>query len=63
MLMAFSLSYAHSFSLRLPVDPTAVYEIKVLAFNQYGDGNATLRFVSLKEAVEKSGKLHKHLEL
>ncbi|XP_026793262.3 immunoglobulin superfamily DCC subclass member 3 [Pangasianodon hypophthalmus] len=36
------------------MDPAAVYEIKVLAFNQYGDGNATLRFVSLKEAVEKS---------
>ncbi|KAF4090905.1 hypothetical protein AMELA_G00031000 [Ameiurus melas] len=36
------------------MDPAAVYEIKVLAFNQYGDGNATLRFVSLKETVEKS---------
>ncbi|KAM9494436.1 immunoglobulin superfamily DCC subclass member 3 [Clarias gariepinus] len=36
------------------MDPAAVYEIKVLAFNQYGDGNATLRFVSLKESVEKS---------
>ncbi|KAI5626152.1 immunoglobulin superfamily DCC subclass member 3 [Silurus asotus] len=35
-------------------DPAAVYEIKVLAFNQYGEGNATLRFVSLKEAIEKS---------
>ncbi|KAL2077129.1 hypothetical protein ACEWY4_026633 [Coilia grayii] len=36
------------------LDPTMVYEIKVLAFNQHGDGNATTRFVSLKEAVEKS---------
>uniref|UniRef100_A0A8B9R2S9 Immunoglobulin superfamily, DCC subclass, member 3 n=1 Tax=Astyanax mexicanus TaxID=7994 RepID=A0A8B9R2S9_ASTMX len=35
-------------------DPSVVYEIKVLAFNQHGDGNATLRFVSLKEPVEKS---------
>lgn len=36
-------------------DPSFVYEIKILAFNQHGEGNATLRFVSLKEAVEKSG--------
>ncbi|KAK3509540.1 hypothetical protein QTP70_001399 [Hemibagrus guttatus] len=36
------------------MDPAVVYEIKVLAFNQYGDGNATVRFVSLKEVVEKS---------
>uniref|UniRef100_A0AAY4CGP4 Immunoglobulin superfamily DCC subclass member 3 n=1 Tax=Denticeps clupeoides TaxID=299321 RepID=A0AAY4CGP4_9TELE len=36
------------------LDPTLVYEIKVLAFNQHGDGNATVRFVSLKDAVEKS---------
>uniref|UniRef100_A0A3B4C5D7 Immunoglobulin superfamily DCC subclass member 3 n=1 Tax=Pygocentrus nattereri TaxID=42514 RepID=A0A3B4C5D7_PYGNA len=36
------------------LDPAVVYEIKILAFNQHGDGNATLRFVSLKEPVEKS---------
>uniref|UniRef100_A0A8C1ZN86 Immunoglobulin superfamily DCC subclass member 3 n=1 Tax=Cyprinus carpio TaxID=7962 RepID=A0A8C1ZN86_CYPCA len=36
------------------LDPSFVYEIKVLAFNQHGEGNATLRLVSLKEAVEKS---------
>lgn len=36
-------------------DPTLVYEIKLLAYNQHGDGNSTLRFVSLREAVEKSG--------
>lgn len=39
----------------LSTDPSFVYEIKILAFNQHGEGNATLRFVSLKEAVEKSG--------
>uniref|UniRef100_A0A3Q2D6H9 Immunoglobulin superfamily, DCC subclass, member 3 n=1 Tax=Cyprinodon variegatus TaxID=28743 RepID=A0A3Q2D6H9_CYPVA len=31
-----------------------VYEIKLLAYNQHGDGNATTRFVSLREALEKS---------
>ncbi|KAM3624807.1 uncharacterized protein V6R79_001856 [Siganus canaliculatus] len=36
------------------LDPTLVYEIKLLAYNQHGDGNSTMRFVSLREAVEKS---------
>ncbi|KAK9542842.1 hypothetical protein VZT92_000669 [Zoarces viviparus] len=36
------------------LDPTLVYEIKLLTFNDHGDGNATLRLVSLREAVEKS---------
>ncbi|KAF7664415.1 hypothetical protein LDENG_00177880 [Lucifuga dentata] len=36
------------------LDPSLVYEIKLLAYNQHGDGNATIRFVSLREAVEKS---------
>ncbi|XP_070764076.1 immunoglobulin superfamily DCC subclass member 3 [Enoplosus armatus] len=36
------------------LDPALVYEIKLLAYNQHGDGNATVRFVSLREAVEKS---------
>ncbi|XP_040895803.1 immunoglobulin superfamily DCC subclass member 3 [Toxotes jaculatrix] len=36
------------------LDPALVYEIKLLAYNQHGDGNATVRFVSLQEAVEKS---------
>uniref|UniRef100_A0A8D3D7G9 Immunoglobulin superfamily DCC subclass member 3 n=1 Tax=Scophthalmus maximus TaxID=52904 RepID=A0A8D3D7G9_SCOMX len=36
------------------LEPTLVYEIKLLAYNQNGDGNATVRFVSLREAVEKS---------
>nr|XP_020465566.1 immunoglobulin superfamily DCC subclass member 3 [Monopterus albus] len=36
------------------LDPAHVYEIKLLAYNQHGDGNATVRFVSLQEAVEKS---------
>ncbi|XP_067352418.1 immunoglobulin superfamily DCC subclass member 3 isoform X1 [Channa argus] len=36
------------------LDPTLVYEIKLLAYNQHGDGNATMRFISLREALEKS---------
>ncbi|KAJ3593904.1 hypothetical protein NHX12_006237 [Muraenolepis orangiensis] len=36
------------------LDPSLVYEIKLLAFNQHGDSNATVRFVSLRETVEKS---------
>uniref|UniRef100_A0A3B4Z070 Immunoglobulin superfamily DCC subclass member 3 n=1 Tax=Stegastes partitus TaxID=144197 RepID=A0A3B4Z070_9TELE len=36
------------------LDSSLVYEIKLLAYNQHGDGNATMRFVSLREAVEKS---------
>ncbi|XP_019714498.1 immunoglobulin superfamily DCC subclass member 3-like, partial [Hippocampus comes] len=34
--------------------PSLVYEINLLAYNQHGDGNATMRFVSLREALEKS---------
>ncbi|XP_047437573.1 immunoglobulin superfamily DCC subclass member 3 [Mugil cephalus] len=36
------------------LDSSLVYEIKLLAYNQHGDGNATVRFVSLRETVEKS---------
>ncbi|XP_013881640.1 immunoglobulin superfamily DCC subclass member 3 [Austrofundulus limnaeus] len=36
------------------LDSSLVYEIKLLAYNQHGDGNATTRFVSLREALEKS---------
>ncbi|XP_033972933.1 immunoglobulin superfamily DCC subclass member 3 [Trematomus bernacchii] len=36
------------------LDPSLVYEIKLFAYNQHGDGNATIRFVSLREALEKS---------
>ncbi|XP_037548583.1 immunoglobulin superfamily DCC subclass member 3 [Nematolebias whitei] len=36
------------------LDSSVVYEIKLLAYNQHGDGNATTRFVSLQEALEKS---------
>ncbi|XP_023675521.1 immunoglobulin superfamily DCC subclass member 3 isoform X1 [Paramormyrops kingsleyae] len=36
------------------LDPALVYEVKVQAFNQHGDSNATVRFVSLKEAAERS---------
>uniref|UniRef100_A0A3Q4HN52 Immunoglobulin superfamily, DCC subclass, member 3 n=1 Tax=Neolamprologus brichardi TaxID=32507 RepID=A0A3Q4HN52_NEOBR len=36
------------------LDSSLVYEIKLIAHNQHGDGNATIRFVSLREAVAKS---------
>ncbi|KAI4567801.1 hypothetical protein MJT46_007599 [Ovis ammon polii x Ovis aries] len=36
------------------LDPTAVYEVKLLAYNQHGDGNATVRFVSLRGAAERT---------
>ncbi len=49
------LSIPKPFFSSFSTDPSFVYEIKILAFNQHGEGNATLRFVSLKEAVEKSG--------
>ncbi|XP_061451620.1 immunoglobulin superfamily DCC subclass member 3 [Rhineura floridana] len=37
------------------LDPSVVYEVKLLAYNQHGDGNSTVRFVSLRETVEKTG--------
>nr|XP_056722099.1 immunoglobulin superfamily DCC subclass member 3 [Euleptes europaea] len=37
------------------LDPSVVYEVKLLAYNQHGDGNATIRFVSLRESVERTG--------
>ncbi|XP_053220662.1 immunoglobulin superfamily DCC subclass member 3 isoform X1 [Podarcis raffonei] len=37
------------------LDPSVVYEVKLLAYNQHGDGNATVRFVSLRETVERTG--------
>ncbi|XP_073424965.1 immunoglobulin superfamily DCC subclass member 3 [Dendrobates tinctorius] len=37
------------------LDPLVVYEVKLLAFNQHGDGNSTVRFVSLKEASARAG--------
>lgn len=46
-----------------PTEPALVYELKLLAFNQHGDGNATMRFVSLKEAVEKSGDPGDHVTM
>ena len=49
-----------SLCLVLCPDPSLVYEIKLLVFNQHGDGNATVRFVSLREALEKSGDLIRH---
>ncbi|XP_066557351.1 immunoglobulin superfamily DCC subclass member 3 [Amia ocellicauda] len=36
------------------LDPALVYEVKILAYNPHGDGNATVRFVSLRDAVERS---------
>uniref|UniRef100_A0A669F7J2 Immunoglobulin superfamily DCC subclass member 3 n=2 Tax=Oreochromis niloticus TaxID=8128 RepID=A0A669F7J2_ORENI len=39
------------------LDSSLVYEIKLIAHNQHGDGNATIRFVSLREAVAKSGRM------
>ncbi|XP_015198846.1 immunoglobulin superfamily DCC subclass member 3 isoform X1 [Lepisosteus oculatus] len=36
------------------LDPSVVYEVKLLAFNHHGDGNSTVRFVSLREAIERS---------
>ncbi|KAH0512053.1 Immunoglobulin superfamily DCC subclass member 3 [Microtus ochrogaster] len=36
------------------LDPSTVYEVKLLAYNQHGDGNATVRFVSLKGASERT---------
>ncbi|XP_066492411.1 LOW QUALITY PROTEIN: immunoglobulin superfamily DCC subclass member 3 [Tiliqua scincoides] len=37
------------------LDPSVVYEVKLLAYNQHGDGNSTVRFVSLRETVERAG--------
>ncbi|XP_042333477.1 LOW QUALITY PROTEIN: immunoglobulin superfamily DCC subclass member 3 [Sceloporus undulatus] len=37
------------------LDASVVYEVKLLAYNQHGDGNATVRFVSLRETVERTG--------
>ncbi|MEE6503612.1 hypothetical protein FKM82_004871 [Ascaphus truei] len=36
------------------LDPSVVYEVKLLAFNQHGDGNSSVRFVSLKEASARA---------
>uniref|UniRef100_A0A3P8RBG0 Immunoglobulin superfamily DCC subclass member 3 n=1 Tax=Astatotilapia calliptera TaxID=8154 RepID=A0A3P8RBG0_ASTCA len=42
------------------LDSSLVYEIKLIAHNQHGDGNATIRFASLREAVAKSEASHMH---
>ncbi|XP_055983927.1 immunoglobulin superfamily DCC subclass member 3 [Sorex fumeus] len=36
------------------LDPSTVYEVKLLAYNQHGDGNATVHFVSLRGASERT---------
>nr|XP_060474236.1 immunoglobulin superfamily DCC subclass member 3 isoform X5 [Panthera onca] len=41
-------------STAFPSDPTTVYEVKLLAYNQHGEGNATVRFVSLRGASERT---------
>lgn len=43
-------------STAFPSDPTSVYEVKLLAYNQHGEGNATVRFVSLRGASERTGR-------
>lgn len=43
--------------LFLQTDASMVYEVKLLAYNQHGDGNSTVRFVSLRETVERTGKM------
>lgn len=40
-----------------PADASVVYEVKLLAYNQHGDGNSTVRFVSLRETVERTGEM------
>lgn len=42
--------------LCLKTDALVVYEVKLLAYNQHGDGNSTVRFVSLRETVERPGR-------
>nr|XP_051677805.1 immunoglobulin superfamily DCC subclass member 3 isoform X3 [Oryctolagus cuniculus] len=36
------------------LDPSAVYEVKLLAYNEHGDSNATIRLVSLRGATERA---------
>lgn len=36
------------------LDPSTVYEVKLLAYNQHGDGNATVRFVSLRGGSDRT---------
>ncbi|XP_003463551.2 immunoglobulin superfamily DCC subclass member 3 isoform X2 [Cavia porcellus] len=36
------------------LDPSAVYEVKLLAYNQHGDSNATVRLVSLRGASDRT---------
>ncbi|XP_043932256.1 immunoglobulin superfamily DCC subclass member 3-like [Protopterus annectens] len=36
------------------LDPSVVYEVKLLGYNHHGDGNSTIRFVSLRDATDKT---------
>ncbi|XP_041035632.1 immunoglobulin superfamily DCC subclass member 3-like [Carcharodon carcharias] len=47
-------SSATSFTIT-HLEPSALYELKLLAFNQHGDGNTTGRFVSLRDSTEIPG--------
>ncbi|XP_051901665.1 immunoglobulin superfamily DCC subclass member 3-like [Pristis pectinata] len=47
-----SSANTHTFT---QLEPSALYEIKMQAFNQHGDGNSTVRFVSLGESTESPG--------
>ncbi|KAL6092640.1 hypothetical protein STEG23_006442, partial [Scotinomys teguina] len=49
-----SLASVPTLASTLGEDPSTVYEVKLLAYNQHGDGNATVRFVSLKGASERT---------
>ncbi|XP_043776882.1 immunoglobulin superfamily DCC subclass member 3 isoform X3 [Cervus elaphus] len=49
-----SSASAPTLASTLGEDPTAVYEVKLLAYNQHGDGNATVRFMSLRGAAERT---------
>lgn len=39
------------FTLPLPTEPAALYEIKLQAFNGNGDGDSSARFVSLRDVL------------
>ncbi|NXA36137.1 IGDC3 protein, partial [Eudromia elegans] len=43
-----------AFNITRLADAAAVYEVKLLAYNQHGDGNTTVRFVSLRESVDRT---------
>lgn len=50
-------AWASLSNLPLPPDPTAVYEVKLLAYNQHGTAMLAVRFVSLRGAAERTGEV------